>query len=76
MDRVHRIGQTRNVRVLRFLMKDSLEERLVTYTQVSKAALGKGSLEKLSAQEKRKARLTAMLDLFQVDPSKLETDWN
>lgn len=27
MDRVHRIGQTRPVRVIRFLMEDSIEER-------------------------------------------------
>jgi SNF2 family DNA or RNA helicase len=65
MDRVHRIGQTRPVRVLRFVMKDSLEERMIAL-QESKAALGKGSMEKLSADEKRKARITALKDLFQV----------
>jgi SWI/SNF-related matrix-associated actin-dependent regulator of chromatin subfamily A3 len=65
MDRVHRIGQTRPVRVLCFVMKDSLEERLIAL-QDSKAALGKGSMEKLSADEKRKARITVLKDLFQV----------
>ena len=29
MDRVHRIGQKRPVRVMRFLVKDSIEERIV-----------------------------------------------
>jgi SWI/SNF-related matrix-associated actin-dependent regulator of chromatin subfamily A3 len=65
MDRVHRIGQTRPVRVLRFIMKDSLEERMLAL-QESKAALGKGALEKLNADEKRKARITDLKDLFQV----------
>jgi SNF2 family DNA or RNA helicase len=66
MDRVHRIGQKRPVRVMRFLMKDSIEERMIAL-QDSKAALGKGSLEKLRPAEKRKARLTALKDLFQVE---------
>jgi SWI/SNF-related matrix-associated actin-dependent regulator of chromatin subfamily A3 len=66
MDRVHRIGQKRPVRVMRFLMKDSIEERMVAL-QDSKAALGKGALEKLRPDEKRKARLTALKDLFQVE---------
>jgi len=66
MDRVHRIGQKRPVRVMRFLMKDTLEERMVSL-QDAKAALGKGSLEKLSPDEKRKARLTAMKDLFEIE---------
>jgi SWI/SNF-related matrix-associated actin-dependent regulator of chromatin subfamily A3 len=65
MDRVHRIGQTRPVRVLRFIMKDSLEERMLAL-QESKAALGKGTMEKLSADEKRKARITDLKDLFEV----------
>lgn len=66
MDRIHRIGQRRPVRVYRLLMADSIEERMVGL-QDAKAALGKGSLEKLSPEEKRKARLTALLDLFRVE---------
>jgi len=34
--------------------------------QESKAALGKGSLEKLPPEEKRKARMTTLRDLFQI----------
>ena len=30
MDRVHRIGQRRDVKVFRFVMKDSIEERMVS----------------------------------------------
>jgi hypothetical protein len=62
----HRIGQKRPVRVMRFLMKDSIEERMVAL-QDAKAALGKGALEKLRPEEKRKARLTALKDLFEVE---------
>jgi SWI/SNF-related matrix-associated actin-dependent regulator of chromatin subfamily A3 len=65
MDRVHRIGQKRPVRVMRLLMKDSIEERFVDL-QDAKATLGKGAMEKLSPEEKRKARLTALCDLFEV----------
>lgn len=35
--------------------------------QQSKAALGKGSMEKLRPEEKRKARITTLHDLFQVE---------
>jgi SNF2 family DNA or RNA helicase len=51
---------------MRFLMKDSIEERMVAL-QDAKAALGKGALEKLRPEEKRKARLTALKDLFEVE---------
>jgi SWI/SNF-related matrix-associated actin-dependent regulator of chromatin subfamily A3 len=72
MDRVHRIGQKRPVRVMRFLMKDSIEVRMVEL-QDSKATLGKGALEKLRPDENRKARLTTLKDLFQVkDVKKLK----
>lgn len=34
MDRVHRIGQSRPVRVIRFIMKDSIETRSELVTDV------------------------------------------
>lgn len=52
--------------VYRLLMNDSMEVRLVGL-QDAKAAIGKGSLEKLNPEEKRKARLTALKDLFEVE---------
>ena len=71
MDRVHRIGQERDVRVYRLLMKDTLEERLVRL-QDAKAALGKGSIERLDPHEKRKAKLTALQDLFEIADNRQE----
>jgi SNF2 family DNA or RNA helicase len=65
MDRVHRLGQKRKVRVYSLVMKDSIEERMISL-QKSKAALGKGSMEKLSPREERRAKLTAMKDLFEI----------
>lgn len=65
MDRVHRLGQKRKVRVYSLVMKDSIEERMISL-QKAKAALGKGSMEKLSAKEERRAKLTAMRDLFEI----------
>merc|ERR1719464_1620448 len=66
MDRVHRIGQKRNVNAIRFIMKNSIEERFINL-QNAKQALGKGSLEKLKKEDRSKARMTAMKDLFQMD---------
>lgn len=65
MQRVHRVGQTRPVRCIRFVMKDSIEERMIKVQQ-AKAALGKGSMERISRQEERVAKLTAMKDLFEL----------
>lgn len=50
---------------VQFRMEDSIEERMVTL-QSAKAALGKGSMEKLTPSEERRAKLTAMKDLFEI----------
>ena len=74
MDRIHRIGQTRGVRCIRFLMRDSIEERFVKY-QNTKEALGNGSVVgKQSPIEKQKAKLTQLKDLFQVNDD--EVAWS
>ena len=53
---IHRIGQTRPVRVVRFIMEDSIEERMIK-PQDAKSALGKGSVQKLSKEEREKVRM-------------------
>jgi SNF2 family DNA or RNA helicase len=62
---IHRIGQTRNVRVVRFVMKDSIEERMIAL-QEAKAAIGKGAMEKLKPDEIRKARIGDLKNLFSI----------
>ena len=64
--RVHRIGQTRPVKVIRFVMKDSIEERMIAI-QEAKAAIGKGAIQKLSAEEVRKTRLGDLKSLFSIE---------
>jgi len=60
MDRIYRIGQVRPVKCVRLIMEDSIEERMLSKVQEGKTALGKGSLQKLNAQERSKAKITAM----------------
>lgn len=74
-DRVHRVGQFREVRVVRFMMKDSIEERMVA-VQEAKQALGKGSLEKMSKVDQEKAKLTTMKDLFQINEEEADASWD
>lgn len=78
-----RQGQKRPVRVIRFLMEDSIETRSKSSTwhfyslqfwmnpvaalQESKLALGKGSLHKLDPEEQRKARIMTLHQLLQVE---------
>lgn len=66
IDRVHRIGQKRNVKVIRLIIKDSSEEQMVQL-QEAKSALGKGSMQELTKEERKKTRITALKDLFQVE---------
>ena len=66
MDRIHRIGQTRKVNIIRFVMKDSVEERIVAL-QDTKSLQGKGILQKLNGDEKRKALLGDLKCLLELD---------
>ena len=73
MNRIHRISSKKPVRCYRLVMKDTLEHRMLGL-QDAKELLGKGAMERLSREEKRKARLTQLRDLFQL-PETLEQDW-
>jgi SNF2 family DNA or RNA helicase len=66
MDRIHRIGQERPVEAIRFVMADSIEER-VLQVQEAKETLGKGILKRLKKTERGKAKVTALRDLFEMD---------
>jgi SNF2 family DNA or RNA helicase len=72
VDRIHRIGQKRKVRIIRFVMKDSIEERMVAL-QEAKSMQAKGAMQKLKADEQKKARLSdlkSLLLLKDVDDAK------
>jgi SNF2 family DNA or RNA helicase len=63
VDRIHRIGQKRKVNIIRFVMKDSIEERMVAL-QEAKSMQAKGSMQKLKADEQKKARLSDLKSLL------------
>jgi len=65
MDRIYRIGQKRKVNGVRFVMKDSLEERIVEL-QEAKSLQAKGVLQKLKGDEKRKALLGDLKGLLEL----------
>lgn len=69
MDRIHRLNQTRKVHVVRFVMKGSIEERIVAL-QEAKSMQAKGVLEKLKGDEKRKALLSDLRVLFSLETEK------
>jgi SWI/SNF-related matrix-associated actin-dependent regulator of chromatin subfamily A3 len=73
MNRVHRLTSKRPVRIYRLVMNNTLDQRMLGI-QEAKDMLGKGILQRLSREEKRKARLTQLRDLFQL-PENLEQDW-
>ena len=66
MDRIHRISQRREVKIFRFIMKGSIEERIVQL-QETKSMQAKGIQEKLKGDEKRKALLGTLRGLFDIE---------
>ena len=62
-DRIHRIGQARPVRVVRYVAKYTVEQRMVEL-QEAKRALAKGALARLSDAELKRARLQDLCKLF------------
>lgn len=65
MDRIHRIGQVRKVSITRFVMKDSIEERILEL-QETKSLQAKSILQKLDGDEKRKALLGVLKGLLEI----------
>ena len=66
MDRIHRIGQQRDVKIVRFVMAGSIEERMVAL-QEAKNMQAKGSMQKLSADEQRRVRLDDLRGLLLLE---------
>ena len=65
MDRIHRIGQTRPVTIHRFVMKGSLEERIVALQQ-AKDLQAKGAMQKLKPEEQKQVRLRDLKGLLMI----------
>lgn len=62
-NRVHRIGQTRQVRVHRMMMKDTVEENMYAL-QEKKSVLSRGTLKELTPDEERLTGGWNLCDLF------------
>ena len=73
-DRVHRVGQTRPVKIYRFVMKDSIEEKMITNIQQAKSKLGKGAMAHLTAEELKLAKIATLKELFGVGGNGDEDD--
>ncbi|QPG74802.1 hypothetical protein FOA43_002138 [Brettanomyces nanus] len=61
IDRLHRVGQTKSVKVIRFIMQDSIEERMLEIQQ-KKNRLGEALT--LNDEERRKKRIEEIQSLF------------
>ena len=64
-DRVHRIGQTHDVEVIRYVCENTIEEHILQLQQ-RKACISAGAVRKLSAAEVRLARMEDLRSLFDV----------
>jgi len=63
IDRVHRMGQTEEVTVWRYVIKNSVEERMIGKIQAKKKFIA-GSLGMVSEEEKRLQRVEDIRDLL------------
>lgn len=63
IDRVHRMGQTQEVIVHRFIVEGSVEERMVNKIQAKKMFIA-SSLGMMNDDEKRQARVDDIKDLL------------
>ncbi|CAH0474947.1 unnamed protein product [Peronospora belbahrii] len=70
MDRAHRIGQKQTVRVFRLIMKESLEEHILTL-QKFKEQVSSTIVPKSDAQSSMNTNTTGVLDLLQASSSAL-----
>lgn len=62
IDRIHRVGQRKNVKVIRFIMEGSIEERMLAI-QEKKNQLGEALT--ISDEERRKRKMEELQSLFQ-----------
>lgn len=65
MDRVHRIGQKEEVRVVRLIVKDSIEERILEL-QEKKKKLARGAFGKKAAKEQKQMRVEELRTMMRL----------
>ena len=65
MDRCHRLEQTKKVSVVRYIISESIEEK-VLQLQKRNAAINKWSMVKLSREELQQARVAEVVMLFEL----------
>ncbi|XP_074276766.1 putative SWI/SNF-related matrix-associated actin-dependent regulator of chromatin subfamily A member 3-like 1 [Silene latifolia] len=65
MDRVHRIGQKKDVKIVRIIAKDTIEERVLEL-QEKKRALAKGALGRKGSKEKREINAQDLCNLISL----------
>ena len=65
-DRVYRLGQTKPVRIVRYIVKDSIEEGFLKL-QASKNTIGKGAMQKLKKKDLKRLRNLQVKILFNLD---------
>jgi len=63
-DRIHRLGQTRDCQIVKFIHKDSIEERMMAI-QEKKKDLISGAFQQTAA-ERRQQRIQDIRDIFGI----------
>lgn len=68
VDRVHRLGQQREVEIVRFIMRDSFEEQMLKMqekkTELADLTMNRGKGGKMDKADKAKEKLERLKSLF------------
>ncbi|XP_071803107.1 helicase-like transcription factor [Asterias amurensis] len=68
-DRCHRLGQTKDVVVTKFIVKNSIEERMLELQEKKRKLMASAFSNKMSADEKRQSRINDIQTLMNLDSS-------
>lgn len=63
-DRCHRLGQTKEVKIFKFIVKDSVEERMLELQDKKRALMAGAFGKKITAKEKQERRILDVQHLF------------
>jgi SWI/SNF-related matrix-associated actin-dependent regulator of chromatin subfamily A3 len=74
IDRVNRLGQTRPVNVIRFVMENTIEERVIELQARKRAFFKEAFSEKKDAKRARETRLRDLKTLLGLDDEQQQQD--
>ncbi len=68
-DRIHRLGQSKDVQITKFVMKDSIEERMLALQDKKKELISGAFRQRQTEHQRRQQRIQDIRDIFGITSS-------